>query len=328
MDLDLPAPPFFFDAVDAAAGTWRPRQDRIEVFERLLDRRIECVFGIGAERVGDPGPFRLIGPDVDVVAKGFSAHLAVRQARVESILASLTGSVPALSAIEPNAVSACGMSWWLYPYLNGHVARSEHEDAALSGHALGKVHVGLSRLPQSSEIGHAANTRWQGLLNIGLFDHPRAGALAKECGPVANDLRNGRDAQPLHGDVNPGNILISRSSAVIIDFEELPHAHGSPVLDLAKLVERLALSSEKAVDLGRVLVSHWIQAREEVPLPRVGLLADAVAANNLYSLAILVALERSGNPASEAEWKKFERLTTALPQVRILCQEIEAGYVA
>lgn len=326
--LDLPAPPAFVDTAAARTAVWVPRPDRRESFSRLLGYPLEAVHAIGASRPGDLGPFRLRGADIDLVAKGFAGALADRQARVEALLASLPASTPISRAIDPAPLVDGAVSWWFNPFVQGHAPVGDEAEARAVGRALGQVHVALAGLEERTLIAGAARARWAKLIEpSGTWSH-RGRALAAACVPLAHDILAGDDAQPLHGDVNPGNVIVAGDRAWLLDFEELPHAHGTPALDLAKTMERIAFPAKNSVPIGVALLEGWIEARRPVAPFRPGLLADALAATNLQSVALLEALEADGRRVSELEWAKFDRLIHGLAKGRDWFARVEAGYVA
>jgi hypothetical protein len=69
------------------------------------------------------------------------------------------------------------------------------------------------------------------------------GAWATECAAELSPLSmiEAADAQCLHGEVTPANLLMDGQKPVLIDFEEATHVFATPLWDLATLVQRLLL---------------------------------------------------------------------------------------
>jgi hypothetical protein len=115
------------------------------------------------------------------------------------------------------------------------------------------------------------------------------------------------EAQCLHGEVHPGNVLFRADdgAAVLVDFEESVHVFAPPAWDVAFLVQRFCLFDDPAP----------ARARERLALvsraygPRVVDLAGMMRQAAWFSIAAILDMRLSQGIATPvAEYDKFVRL--------------------
>ncbi len=200
------------------------------------------------------------------------------------------------------------------PYVDGRRVAAEAGDLAALGRSLRTLHEALSSHPDVEAWRAATRARLdrlqatraalaEGRLAAGP-DHARLARLAAE--PELDFVDAGAHWQPLHGDLNPGNVLMAADTPVLLDFEDVPHSMHPPIAELCLAVERFVLAQvaneDEALRLGRVLVDNYgSPARQGSGMSPTNVLRSRA----LRSLSLLADAERAGVRISEAEWRKF-----------------------
>jgi Ser/Thr protein kinase RdoA (MazF antagonist) len=247
-----------------------------------------------------------------------AADAVVRGIRVEA-----PALIPVIEAGWPRALDDGVTAALLMPFVEGRYPRSDLAELERIGRALGALHHALAGHPDRLSIAARAAERDSAL--VALWPYSVLEVAPASCVVLLRalsvtiavpSLKNG-NPQPLHGDLNPGNILVTAERGIaFLDFENVRHSCGPVVLDLAMLVERLCRMS----DDGRVnenalsaLVSGYARAagRSADTLFPAGELHRALVARNVKALCILAAKQQSGHPVDEAEWLKFVLLLQA-----------------
>jgi hypothetical protein len=110
------------------------------------------------------------------------------------------------------------------------------------------------------------------------------------------------DAQMVHGDLNPGNVLSLEGEPCVIDYENAHYSFFPPVFDLAMAVQRLLWKQPmNAVEL--------LETRMCEAYGFEGDLKPAMMALSVRSMAVLLenAIFKQG-PVPQREWDKFVAL--------------------
>lgn len=244
------------------------------------------------------------------------AHLAAQGAQVNPLLAagkifSLNGRTYRLD---------------LRPLIDGRHFNHSEEDLASVAAALRVCHDSLSDFPESAVIRANAVGRSRKLVQARdalteMIRMDRFGALGtaaswasrhREWLQEMTELFNPElhllpDAQVLHGEIHPGNVLFLRDSgqAVLLDFEESVHIFAPPSWDLAYLIQRFCLTEgQTAGDIERsigIVSRHYGQ-----PLPPLaGMMRQAA----WTAMAVIADLHISGGVVTPVEeYDKFVRL--------------------
>lgn len=163
------------------------------------------------------------------------------------------------------------------PIVEGRHFNGSMEDLRSLAVTLSACHRVLRDFPLAHKVRAAAAVRYQrlgrvceriaGALKSGEFDlfaeHAAWVAthrdwLAEMVDKFDPHLNEHPDAQCVHGEVHPGNVLFhdSNGAAVLVDFEESTHLFMPPTWDLAFLVQRFCLRDKPspAVALERLAV--------------------------------------------------------------------------
>ena len=204
-----------------------------------------------------------------------------------------------------------------YPFIASRYATAEPADLAALGRAIAGLHQGLREIQDRLAIAERARARTRRLLATLQRASNAQGAL-EDVDVEWDDSRlasvlDGDRAQPLHGDLNPGNILFELESGAIrfLDFEDARHSFGPPLLDLALPLERLCLLDDDeatAVESAIQFLRAYAEAGSVAPIATSGALATALRFINLRALALMIERRNAGLETSPQEWRKFTRL--------------------
>ncbi len=178
-----------------------------------------------------------------------------------------------------------------------HRALAEHPDRDAWTASTGRRLAALTETREALAAGRAAAGP----------DPGRLRALATD--PEIDFMRDGAPRRPLHGDLNPGNVLDVDGTPVLLDFEDALHSVLPPAFELALALERFVLvplaDDAAARAAGGALLTAY---REAGGADGLDDLAGAMRALALRSLCVLAAGAESGDVAPEAEWRKFLKL--------------------
>jgi hypothetical protein len=322
--IDLPDPPAFRDPgrdiveFETAAG----EGGRLVASLFPPDTRVERLRGAGHR---EPfGHYRVACRDgLRRFVRVLSSDRQEQCVAVARLLAQLPEGSPIVAAGVPQRLSDFAIAV-VSPWVEHRAPRLVASDLDAIGRAMGTLHCGLAVITERVGVETRARHRRQHFEQRFLLPVPeRARRLVQEISGSLSALDD-LPGQPLHGDPNPGNILMTQSGVRFCDFENAVHAFGPPILDLAMIVERLCLPCVEAERLAAALFEGWMFATGTTPIPRPGALADALRIRNLTVAAVLVLLEDRGTPAEEAEWAKFEALAAQLGDRRKTVSAIEA----
>jgi hypothetical protein len=273
---------------------------------------------IGFYRIRDTSP--MAGHERDRFLKVLpiaAADHALRAEEVASWLASCGVTVQLAIAVRRTS-TVVALEYPFFAYRLGHCIPA---DGALVGETLADANRAFATFPQAEEVQTVGLDR---LAQLGrLLDDARE----RDCWPGPEPCRVREladkfsapfepktDARMIHGDVNIHNILITPdgSQALLIDFEDSLVTWLPPRFDVAMALQRLVLVAEverKAmVDCGRELLRAY-NTRAETQVYSCGeALRDDIQWLSLRSLFLLAAVEESGSPTDEGEWRKFLHL--------------------
>jgi Ser/Thr protein kinase RdoA (MazF antagonist) len=203
-----------------------------------------------------------------------------------------------------------------YPYVEARFLEGTPHDMRKLGRSIALLHGELRALPNRGGIRDCALQRARRLDGrLAASDRHRASLAAVGIPPLAPCLVRRveqAEAQPLHGDLNAGNILCETGDGRIrfLDFEDVRHSFGSALDDLALPLERFCLTiddKDRAVGTAVAVLTGYADASNRRPCGRPGELKDALMAVNARAVALLMEQEGAGR-SSSTEWNKFGSL--------------------
>ncbi len=222
---------------------------------------------------------------------------------------------------------AAGRQLLGYELVDGEPADRDASILPRLGRAMAQMHRALRDLPWRDEIRRASAKRdrefrraRQGLLKRSRLDPGLRSILLADSTELPGD-----PAQPLHADLNLGNVLFGSvdRDPVLLDFEDALHNHHHIGVDLAMAIERFALVRQaddaQALAASAQLLSGYREISDPV-WPDTGL-AGVLRA---LSVRALVLLHQGPGPVDRAERDKFVRLIRQCADRRDLLERIQA----
>lgn len=209
----------------------------------------------------------------------------------------------------------------VYPYVAGRRVHADIADMTALGAAIAELHDALSRIDGVAAVKANARAWFSHLETIAARAHaivgyPDAAAtcLAARNRPLDDGL-DASDAQPLHGDLNFGNVIAHDNGIAIVDFENAVRSFGPVLFDLAFALERFcfAAKSDTATEtaLARALLNGYGAIS---PAPTRSDIEDALTLHARRALAVLAAKTESGMTAEASEIEKFLFLIADAPR--------------
>jgi len=200
------------------------------------------------------------------------------------------------------------------------------QDLSHVAHTLSACHRALAQFPRAHEIRAAAAVRYQRLREVcehvshaiksgtfGLFGERASWAvthrdwLSEMVNQFDQHLNERPDAQCVHGEIHPGNVLFRASDdkAVLIDFEESTHLFMPPAWDLAFLVQRFCLKDKPSPAVARERLAVIAEGYGG-SLPKLATMMRQAAWFTLATILDLRATQSVVTPI--AEYDKFVEL--------------------
>ena len=210
-------------------------------------------------------------------------------------------------------------------FIDGRRLRLDATDLKALGEAVARLHRALADHPERAVWLLNTTARLHELSSVRvelaagrLMAGPRPDQLRQlaDDGMAEFDLEDGAMA-PLHGDLNPGNVLVGGSSPgpILLDFEDVFHSVLPPIFELALMLERFVLvrtdDDGMAADLGGVLFDAYRDAGGHRLLHSSHLPSNLLRGLSLRSLCVLALGARAGIAMADAEWNKFFDLSQA-----------------
>lgn len=224
------------------------------------------------------------------------------------------------------------------PFVDGRRLATSLEDMSALGELVAELHKQLASHPARAEWENATADR------LACLSQVRADLASGRliCGPEPRQLCNlaaddrldfaRKDllAQPLHGDLNPGNALFDPVArrVLLLDFEDVFHSVLPPIFELALIVERFVLvvarddaSAERCAHALLVSYDRTID-REVHGSDQVGCVLRSLSLRSLCTLALG---ERDGVQIGVDEWYKFFALEGQARQRASVIERIFSG---
>ena len=132
---------------------------------------------------------------------------------------------------------------------------------------------------------------------------------------------------PLHGDLNPGNLMMDSGRPQIFDFEDVGHSVLDSCFDLTVVIERIVMMCKDISDRQRVEISHafligYRNSGGILSVPGGLLFADMPRVLSLRSLCLLAYAESKGVSVPDAEWRKFFFLFARAGEMKTLWNNV------
>ena len=225
-----------------------------------------------------------------------------------------------------------------YKFVDGRFAHNSVNDMARIGRSIARLHLGLAGLADAEEIRARCirrlavlERRRRGVAegSVAAGPEPERFRRLAQASELGLDSEAAPEAQPIHGDLNYGNVLlpIDGSDPIILDCEDAVHTWGSALQDLALAIERFCLSATEvdadSFALAVALLAAYGKGMGRRPVRCAGDLARAIVFVNLRALCLLAELEANGEQRDPGEWAKFMRLMDQLAQRHDLIDDIE-----
>jgi Ser/Thr protein kinase RdoA (MazF antagonist) len=215
-----------------------------------------------------------------------------------------------------------------YPYLDARFLEPVPIDMGRLGRSIAELHALFHTLPSGDTVKARALERARRLDGVLAGAVPAQLGIALPPSPGIAAAMEGPGAQMLHGDLNVGNILSERESGAIrfLDFEDVRHSFGPPILDLALPIERFCLLLEReadAVACAKALLSGYAEQDGAQPIVRAGALLEALQIVNWRAIALLIERQRAGLETPKSEWGKFGALLRRHAERRALIAAVE-----
>ncbi|MDI9817763.1 MULTISPECIES: phosphotransferase enzyme family protein [unclassified Legionella] len=212
-----------------------------------------------------------------------------------------------------------GSIFYVYPYVDGTRLLPNPEQLILLGTALAKLHKMIKDYPEKPTVIHRTHKRINQLeylqKEIALGKHP--------VGPIPDyvkqfalkhhfNLINSDNSQILHGDLNPGNLLITEDKTIcFFDFEDALHSYSPVLFDLTFIIERIIFNHTDSKSDALILSNIFMKAYRESGGIYEYQQSDEYSLSilALKAFCLLTFSEISGNLTLNSEWHKFFKLS-------------------
>lgn len=305
-----------------AWGGLLPRPDDFHPLDDAWSRRLQQAIGqVGqirarpADRYDQREGFYQFIPNTragDLFLKVIPQHRLASQLQAERIVRWLHGQGLHVSRLLDGYPRPLDTQLQLLAYtlLDTRLARPQIADMDTLGRTLARLHAALRALPWATDI-KAASTRRDtefAALHARLLAQPATAAplrkLLQHTGPSLPQAHG----QPLHGDLNLGNVLIDRHAghAIVLDLEDSLHNWHNPTVDLALCYERCVLvhcdDDAHALTLAQTLITAYRAHGGAVLAADWGGILRGLA---VRALLLLEAQHDAGATPAAGEYAKF-----------------------
>lgn len=212
-----------------------------------------------------------------------------------------------------------------YHWLEGRFFEDDQKQMAEIGLSLADLHKNLLNFPIEKETVRLGDRYYQSLAetsNLTVFASFKSKIqdllLKKES--LTEQIHS--HSRMIHNDLHRGNIFFDGPKVqAFLDFEESVSSIGSPLIDLAWVIERFIICSEAPIDhfsFIETFLNHY-KERAEWPLTEpIGETIEAII--NLKSLHFLHLLFQADHVES-SEWKKFKTVISKTESHRKILKE-------
>lgn len=237
-----------------------------------------------------------------------------------------------------------GRNMLAYSFVDGRTV-ADAKDAAFAsdmaslGEAIGRLHVRLSEWPDASSVRrqseqrrHRLDKRLRRVLDGEPFPGPVPGLVRRLVERYPDAFSQcAIDAQTIHGDLNPGNVLFdSLDKPILLDFEEAVSAWYAPLVELTYVLERFVWArvenDDLALEVAGKFVASYVAATGASLAIRTGALQETVEWLALRSFILMIESHEHGIVWPDTEWQKFEALVSLAQTRRPLLEAIEGVF--
>lgn len=227
-----------------------------------------------------------------------------------------------------------------FPFWPGRFTNYDASDLQLLGKALGQLHQKLKKLPQAEQIRLGAEQRHQMLVSRwhALLQSPDQMAKlpieAQRCLNAHSPDWLGHlmdDGQPVHGDLNVGNVLFRADGQLaFLDFEDSLTAWFDPLKDLAFVIERFVLcvhEPERLTAMSHMLLDAYL-AENTILIRSENRFIDLLQGLAVRAFLILAELELTTlQKIPKSEWQKFAFLYNLTFRYEMELKSLSAPFV-
>ncbi|WP_033068647.1 phosphotransferase enzyme family protein [Thalassospira australica] len=224
--------------------------------------------------------------------------------------------VPVISATGAQVLSD-GTVVLKMPYFEGHRVSATSQGLYKFGQELAKLHQVLAEAPSQKDWEKRTKDRLDELSTMrtylvekGAYFGPDPKRLLDLAHDKSLDFTIGvSPVQPLHGDLNPGNVLVVDGQVIFMDFEDTLHSVLPLEYEIMLVIERFVLvrSSKdyEATDLGREFLRGYFSKQKIDAFNHDRSPVEILRALALRSLIVLAYGEKVGVSIPDDEWEKF-----------------------
>ncbi|WFE69798.1 phosphotransferase [Thiomicrospira sp. R3] len=221
-------------------------------------------------------------------------------------------------------------SLFVYPYVNSGFIGPSPANMTKLGELIARTHQCLAQAPFKDQIKSQGLARFSWIESTLDFFASEPIVIPDQASAILQSIPAGflrvmqENAQPIHGDLNVGNILQDeQDELILIDFENSYFSWSSPLVDLAFVMERFILIRED-IDKQACLLS-LLQAYKrlsDVCFHDASKVIHVLQALSVRSLLLLTELARQGGEVRDSEWQKFIYLYHATTEYQPLLDEV------
>lgn len=266
--------------------------------------------------------FRLVADDGRVFfVKRATAENLGSQVRSNALAEWLAKRGVRTSTATVQTTTTSGEGVFAFPYVDWRMVDLKADELAATGRAVAGLHAVLAAHPGLPEWRERTAQRIADLSDLrraiarGLTKPRLHGERIRElAGHADADFSAMDGAQPLHGDLHLGNLLMPRDEAepIFVDFEDVFHSVLPARFELALFIERAILNRERndeaAAALARSFLEAYFEGRPNLVSAFLASGPQTLRALSLRSLCVIVDCERHGVEIEAAEWDKFMSL--------------------
>ncbi|KRE14414.1 hypothetical protein ASE66_13620 [Bosea sp. Root483D1] len=252
-----------------------------------------------------------------VFIKIVDARRAEILASANEIVAKLAArAVPTITCIHGPSTLETGDVLFAYRWADGSFGEPTPPQLKSLGRAIVRMHGALAAVnidttlrDWSSSHRTMLEAAAEDTANSG-FERQAARDLLDRWGDFVRALTD--DAQPIHNDLHPGNVLFEgHEVSAFLDFEETMSGPLSPIVDLHWVWERwclLRLDPNQALTAALTFLDAYLDAGGRKLAPPPGTLGLISRWRSLIGIATLESARRPDLPAWVRERRKFQSL--------------------